>query len=167
MGRLSDFMNMVKERRIGFLMDEVMAGQHEFEPGMGPEGEFPIEFHSTWGPKHIGPWMNPRSKTFLTQDMKGTITVGGLCENVPCKGTLELSYLTDHRLRYTWDFSVNGIDYHFVGDKVNIKPWNLPVSHTTMFGTLVETKSRKLISRSELHFRFRTAPAFMLSWRLA
>ena len=41
------------------------------------------------------------------------------------------SYLTEHRLRYSFEFEAQGKPHRFVGEKVNIWPWNLPTSHTT------------------------------------
>jgi hypothetical protein len=167
MGRISDFSDMIRERRVGFRMNEVMSGDHEFEPGWGPDGRFPFEFRVAWGPKNLGAWLNPWSEQFLTHPLEGTVTVGGLCKKAPCKGTMELRYFRDYKIRYTFDFTVDGTRYHYVGDKVNIKPWNLPVSHTTCFGVLTEAETGRLISRSVTHFRMRTTPAFLLSFRLA
>jgi len=167
MSRISDLKNMLKERRAGFLITEVMSGSHEFEPGQGPYGEYPFEFHITWGPKSLAKWINPLSGDFMTQPLKGTVTVGGLCEKAPCTGTLEIAYWTERKIRYTFEFSVNNKAYHYVGEKVNILPWNLPVSHTTCFGTLVEKKTGKLVSRSVVFFRLWRTPRFFASFRLA
>jgi hypothetical protein len=54
-----------------------------------------------------------------------------------------------------------------VGEKVNIKLWNLPVSHTTCVGRVTELESGKLISTSVTIFRMRTLPAFLGSFRFA
>jgi hypothetical protein len=167
MGRISDFKKMIAEKRLGFVMDEVMSGDHTFVPGMGPAGKFPFEFKVTWGPRELGPWINPFSDTFFTQPLEGTVTVGGLCEKAPCKGTLELAYFTEGKIRYSFDFKVKDKEYHFIGEKVNIRPWNLPVSHTTCFGTLVEKESGRLVSRSVTHFRLHTTPVFLASLRFA
>ncbi|MBI9075046.1 MAG: hypothetical protein JEZ02_06505 [Desulfatibacillum sp.] len=167
MGRINDLITMAKERRVGFVMDEIMSGDHAFEPGMGPEGRRPFEFRVTWGPKNLIKWINPLGKGFMTQPLDGTVTVGGMCTRVPCAGTLELAYFTEGKIRYTFEFVYGGKTYHFVGEKVHIRPWNLPVSHTTCFGTLTEKDSGKLVSRSLTHFRFRTTPAFIASLRLA
>lgn len=151
----------------GFKMDEVMTGDHEFEPGSGPEGKQIFEFRVTWGAPSAVAFFNPTSGSFFEADLEGTVTVGGLCERATCNGKLELKYFTEHKIRYTFDFEVDGTDYHFVGEKVNIWPWNLPVSHTTCFGTLQESKSGKLISRSVTFFKMHTAPKFLGSFRLA
>jgi len=132
-----------------FTIDEVMTGTHEFEPGAGPEGAHPFEFRIRWG----------------MDGLAGTVTAGGLCEAAPCSGTIELRYLIDKKIRYSFDFVVDGARYHYIGEKVNIRPWNLPVSHTTCFGTLTDD-SEKLISRSVTFFRLRTAPAFLASFKL-
>jgi len=151
---------------VGFRMDEVMSGWHEFEPGQGPEGQLPFEFRVTWGPRRLGPWLTPGSGEFLTQELSGTLSAGGLCMDASCQGTLELRYFTDHRLRYDFSFNVNGRDYLFVGEKVNIQIWNLPVSHTTCFGVVKEADSGRLVSRSVTHFHLHRAPKFLSTFRL-
>ena len=151
----------------GFQIDEAMTGDHEFESGCGPEGKHFFEFRVTWGAPSAIAFLNPKSRSFFEADLEGSVTVGGLCERAPCKGKLELKYFTEQKIRYTFDFEVDGMDYHFVGEKVNILPWNLPVSHTTCFGTVKESKSGKLISRSVTFFKMHTAPKFLSSFRLA
>jgi hypothetical protein len=167
MSRIADFKRMVSEGRFGFKMDETMSGEHRFEPGMGPEGRFPFEFTATWGPEKVGPWINPFGDGFMKQPLSGTVTMGGLCQKSPCTGTLELNYFTEGTIRYSFDFTTGGVTYRYIGEKVNIRPWNLPVSHTTCFGTVVEAESGRLVSRSVTHFRMKTAPAFLASMRLA
>ncbi len=152
---------------IGFRMDEVMSGEHVFEPGHGPAGRHPFEFTVTWGPDDLWTWIDPDDPGFLTQPLEGTVTVGGLCESAPCRGRLELRYFDEHALRYTFEFEVSGRRYRYLGEKVNIQPWNLPVSHTTCYGVLTEADGGRLVSRSVTHFRFRTIPAFLRSLRAA
>ena len=151
----------------GFRIDEVMTGEHEFEPGLGPDGKHFFEFAVTWGAPSTIAFLRPSSGSFFSADLEGSVTVGGLCERAPCKGTLELKYFTERKIRYTFDFGVEGTGYQFVGEKVNILPWNLPVSHTTCFGTLKESESGKLISRSVTFFKLHKAPSFLHSFRLA
>jgi len=167
MGRLEALINMVKEGRVGFLMDEVMSGEHEFEPGFGKPGKRPMEFRVTWGPKSVLHWLNPVGGSFMKQPLAGAVTIDGLCTNAACTGTLELNYITEQKIRYTFDFGVNGKEYHFVGEKRNIRPWNLHVTHTTCYGELHAVKTGKLVSRSVTYFRLKTAPAFLMSMRLA
>ena len=151
--------------RLGFRIDEVMSGTHEFEAGFGPAGKLPMSFRVTWGPDDIRTWINPGSGEFLTQPLEGTVTVGGLCKDAPCKGRLELRYFDEHALRYTFEFLGCGVRYEYVGEKVNIRPWNLPISHTTCYGRLTEADTGRLVSRSVTHFRLHTAPAFVGSFR--
>ncbi len=167
MGRINDFINMLQEGRLGFQMEEVMVGEHEFEAGMGPPGKHPMEFKVTWGPENITSWINPGSPDFLTQPLQGVVTVGGLCYDAPCRGTLKLAYFTERKIRYDFAFKVRGKDYRFIGEKVNILPWNLPVSHTTCFGILKEKETGKLVSRSVTYFKLKHAPSFLTSFRLA
>ncbi len=165
MGTFENLAQKVKSTRIGFALDETMSGSHVFEPGFGPAGEHPFEFRLTWGPDNVIQWANPRSKTFLSQPLEGKITAGGLCRDCHCYGTLTLDYFRSHKIIYDFEFSVDGKPYHFIGEKVNIKPWNLPVSHTTCFGTVTEMDQGKLVSRSVTHFRFRTTLGFLTSLR--
>ena len=167
MGRLSELRDMIREGRLGFKMNEVMSGQHEFAPGFGPEGSYPFEFRGVWGPSSVRKWINPASDEFLVNDFEGTVTVGGFCEDVPCKGRLELKYFSGRKISYIFDFTFNGTDYHYLGEKVNIRLWNLPVSHTTCFGVLTEKESGRLVSRSVTHFRLLSAPGFIASMRFA
>ena len=166
MGRLTDLTTMLGERRLGFSIDEVMSGEHRFEPGCGPEGKLFMEFDVTWGTKRLLPFLNPRDEAFFHTDLKGTVTVEGLCRDAPCKGSLVFRYFGEHFIRYTFDFEVDGRAYRYVGEKVNIRPWNLPFSHTTCFGTLKEAEDGKLVSRSVTYFRLHKTPVFLASFRL-
>jgi len=151
----------------GFEMHEQMSGTHVFEPPFGdPEERVPFRFDITWGPRDLWRWLNPRDEEFLCQQLRGTVSAAGLCENAPCEGVLELRYFGEHVLRYTFEFLAQGVAYRYVGEKVNIRPWNLPFSHTTCFGVLTEARSGRLVSRSVTHFRMSTAIAFLRSLRL-
>jgi hypothetical protein len=167
MNRWSKLRALLEEKRLGFLIDEEMTGTHEFEPGSGPPGRHPLSFQVTWGASRVGRFLNPFGEGFGRADLEGTITVGGLCEAAPCRGTLVLDYVKSKAISYTLDFEVDGRGYRFIGEKVNIRPWNLPVSHTTCFGTLTEAESGRLVSRSVTFFRLRTAPRFLASLRTA
>ncbi|MBN1947504.1 MAG: hypothetical protein JW797_17670 [Bradymonadales bacterium] len=162
-GRIS----RLKELPVGFRIDEIMTGRHRFEPGMGPEGYHPFEFQVTWGPKRIGEWLDPHGAGFLSQPLEGVVRAGGLCQEAPCQGTLELQYFNERLIRYTFDFRVDSTDYHYVGEKVNIRPWNLPVSHTTCFGYLTEARTGRLISTSVTFFRLHRMARFLSSFRIA
>jgi hypothetical protein len=164
---LTELVAMLKERRVGFLIHEIMDGVHEFEPDMGPLGRLPMEYRVAWGARDSVGFLNAKRKDCLIADLEGTVTVGGLCEAARCRGTLDLRYFSIHTLRYTFDFEADGKAYRYVGDKVNIWPWNVGTSHTTCFGTLKERDSGKLVSRSVTYFRWWRAPAFVASLRLA
>lgn len=153
-------------KAIGFEMREVMRGSHRFVEGEGPEGEFPFEFNVVWGTDDLARWIRWRDEKFLKNTLSGYVHIGGLCNNAEVSGTLELKYFTEFKIRYTFEFEVNGKRYIYTGEKVNIKPWNLPVSHTTCFGTVIEKETKRLISRSVVFFRYSTIPAFLLSFRL-
>ncbi len=151
---------------IGFRIDELMSGEHEFTPGHGPAGKRPFEFNVTWGTDNLIEWVNPSSENFMANTLEGTVTVDGLCRNAPCKGRLELRYLQDQKIRYVFDFTVDGKQYHFIGEKRQIFPWNLPWSHTTCFGELREAGKDEVISKSITHFHWDTLPDFLKSLRV-
>ena len=167
MRRLRDLKKMLADRRLGFATDEVQTGYHRFEPGMGPAGELPFELRVTWGPPSLLRWIDPADEEFMLHQLEGTVSIGGWADDIPCRGTLELLYVTKHLIRYTFTFEHEGVEYRYVGEKVNIKLWNLPVSHTTCFGRTTEAESGKLISTAVTVFRMRTLPAFLGSFRFA
>lgn len=152
---------------MGFRTREEMTGEHEFVGDHGPPGQHPFAFRVRWGPDRLREWLNPLGQRFLWQELEGEVRVGGLCDWTPCRGTLELQYFGPRRIRYTFDFEVEGRTYRFLGDKVDIRLWNLPVSHTTCTGALVELGSGQLVSRSVTRFRLRDLPRLVLSTRWA
>ena len=153
-------------RPVGYCMDEVMTGFHEFAPGHGEPGRRPMEFRVTWAAPDVVQAFNPASDDFLCHDLAGDVTIEGLCEATACRGILELRYFRDQSIRYTFDFTVDDRRYHYVGEKVNILPWTLPWSHTTCFGRLTDADSGELVSSSVTFFRMRTTPQFLSSFRL-
>jgi len=167
MGRLGDLVSMLTERRVGFQMDEVMTGTHRFEPEFGPSDEKFMEFRAAWGPKHASEFFNPLGGKFMYNDLNGYVDIEGLCQNTPMNGSLELNYFTEAKIRYTFEFEVDGKEYLYVGEKRDIRPWNLHRTHTTCYGVLSEKLSGRVVSRSITYFRFKTAPKFMLSFRFA
>ena len=145
-----------------FSMNEIMEGTHKFEEGFGPEGEHPMCFEVRWGSDSIKEFFNPFGERFLVSEMNGTVTVGGLCVKAPCSGTLALRYFNDATIVYDFKFRAGGKNYRCKAKKINIKPWNLAVSHTTCFGTVVEESQRSTGPRCI----FWRIPAFLLSLRL-
>lgn len=118
------------------------------------------------GTKNLARWINPSAPGFMTNDLKGRVTVGGLCENIPCQGTLELRYFDQQKIRYTFQFTVDNETYTYVGEKTQIYPWNLPYSHTTCFGEIKRNSDGLVISKSITHFDMNTMPEFLSSFQL-
>ena len=145
---------------MGFRATETMRGHHEFQGG-GPAGQHPFAFRGTWGPDRLRDWLNPMSDHFMWQELKGEVRAGGLCDWTPMRGTLHLQYLPQRRIRYDFDFEVEGRGYHYVGTKQNIRLWNLPVSHTTCYGTLTERASGRLVSSGVVLFKMRDLPQLL------
>lgn len=152
--------------KLGFQIEEVMTGEHEFEENYGPKGRFPLEFRVVWGAENIFSYLNPAGSEFLKSKLKGNITVGGLCRNVPCEGELALKYFDDQSIRYELNFTVAGKNYQYIGVKKQIYPWNLPWSHTTCFGEIWLKEEGKRISRSMVHFPMESLRDFLGSFRL-
>ena len=168
MERLQNLKRMLLERRVGFMVDEEMSGTHHFVNQAGPEGELPMSFRVNWGNRHMRKYLNPLRKTFLTNFVEGEVSVAGLVENAPCRGTLELRYFTEGKIRYQFEFKdVDRVAYLYVGEKVGIRPWNLPHSHTTCYGTITNLATGAEVSKSILHFELDTLPSFIQSFRLA
>lgn len=151
---------------MGFRIRETMSGTHQFQDGAGPDGEFPFVFRLRWGPDCLGDWLNPLGERFLWQEVEGTVLVGGLCDWTPCRGTLSLEY-GKARVRYCFDFEVNGRLHRFDGEKKNIRPWNLAWTHTTCYGRLADVESDREVSSSVTRFRLRDLPSFLGSLRWA
>ncbi len=167
MRRMAALKAMIQEGRVGFLIDEVMSGEHAFEPRFGPPEKRPMEFRVTWGAKHFSQWANPAHERFMVYDLQGSVTVDGLCYRIPCKGSLALRYFEDNTVRYSFGFQVDGRSYKYLGEKRNIRLWNLPWSHTTCFGRLVLEATGEVVSTSVTHFRMQSLPRFMASIRPA
>jgi len=167
MSKKEELMAMLNEKRFGFKVDEIMTGTHHFVGGSGPAGELPMEFRVTWGNKHFTKFINPSGNEFMVSDLEGVVDIGGLCENAPVKGKLELRYFQEGKIRYTFDFEVGGKKYNYVGEKRDIRPWNLHRTHTTCYGTLTEADTGKVVSESITYFKLNTAIPFVLSMRPA
>jgi hypothetical protein len=126
--------------------------------------EYPFSFDVRWGAK-LKDFLNPFSKQFMTAKLNGIVDVGGI-GRFPCVGTLKLDYVNKNKITYEFLFVISHREYKYVGEKVNIKPWNLPASHTTCFGTIIEKYSGTLVSKSITHFRMSTLPSFLKSFTL-
>ncbi len=163
---LKELAGLLRETRFGFRAHEIMEGTHVFVEGEGPPGEHPLRFEVTWGADDLRTWLDPRRPEFMTNFLKGEISAGGLVERAHCEGVLELRYFTESKIRYRFEFAdVRGKRYLYVGEKVNIRPWNLHRSHTTCYGTITEADSGKEVSRSIVYFRLSRLPRFVASFR--
>ena len=153
---------------VGFAMDETMSGTHRFVEDDQPTGDLPMSFTLTWGTQDLRTFLDPRSKeTFCTADAKGHVTVAGLVEDAECTGTLELRYFPEAKIRYKFSFKgKHGKKFHYVGEKINLRPWNLHRTHTTCYGTIYATRTGQEVSKSITYSRFSTLPAFLMSFRL-
>ncbi|MCH2045491.1 MAG: SDR family oxidoreductase [Saprospiraceae bacterium] len=152
---------------LGFRIEEIMSGEHEFEPDFGNPGKRAMEFTVRWGPNSFLDWINPMGESFLVNDLSGTVSIEGLCQDAPCSGTLELKYFDEQKIIYTFEFQVDGVLYVFRGEKRDIYPWNLSTSHTCCFGELSRKESGDLISTSVTHFHLNTLPSFLASFQLS
>ncbi|HPQ68479.1 MAG TPA: hypothetical protein PKW95_05090 [bacterium] len=166
MGRFEQLQEMLRQKRFGFRLDEVMTGTHRFEPGYGEPGDRFMEYRVTWGPRNVGEFLNPLGGKFMYNDLEGFVDIEGLCRNTPVLGSLELHYFTEAKIRYSFTFEVNGTDYQYIGEKIDLRPWNLHRTHTTCHGTLFIESTGEIVSRSVTHFRWHTLPGFLASIRL-
>lgn len=171
MGRWQELLSMLNERRLGFRIDEQLQGTHRFVRDFEPAGvtagtELPLSFSATWGHPHLSRFVNPLGDDFLFNLMEGTVTAGGLCDGADMKGTLELRYLKDASIRYTFEFSAHDHPYRYVGEKRDIRPWNLHRTHTTCYGAITDLDTSEVLSESVVHFELSQLLKFFSSWRL-
>jgi hypothetical protein len=146
--------------KIGFSIDETMIGTHAFKSYL--DEPLPMSFKATWGTDDI---IN-NSEGMTEFDIKGTVSINGLCVDTPMEGILELKYFTDASIKYFFTFFARGVKYYYIGRKVNIKPWNIFTSHTTCFGVLVEAATYKLVSTSVTYFELSSILSFLNSFKL-
>ncbi|MFO8047416.1 MAG: hypothetical protein R6U29_00135 [Desulfosudaceae bacterium] len=153
---------------IGFKLEELMTGSHRFTDGReGEASEQPLLFNLTWGNRNIFQFLNPFSRQFLLNEARGFITVGGLAHKADCQGTLHLLYFTERKIRYELFFNGDdGRPYRYLGEKVNLWPWNLHKTHVTCYGKVTDLTSGRTISESVVYFPFRETLSFLLSFRL-
>jgi hypothetical protein len=143
-----------------------MTGTHEFVGKAGPKGEFPFSFELDWGTDDLLAFINPLSGQSYTAQATGVVRMGEFVDEAPCDGTLEFCYFTEAKIRYRFTFSVNRKEYEYIGEKVEIRPWNLHRTHTTCYGMVYDSKNRKEISRSLTYFKLETLPSFLTSFCL-
>lgn len=151
---------------LGFKIDESMRGSHHFVAADGEHHDRPLCFSLTWGNRNIFRWLNPFSGQFLFNEARGMITVDGLARKADCTGSLHLLYFTQRKIRYVLNFKGDdGRSYRYVGEKINLWPWNLHKTHVTCYGTITDQEADRKISESVVYFPYRQIIPFMLSFR--
>ena len=170
MGQWQDFFKKWVNRDIGFRMTEEMSGTHrysrDYAPGNVDAGvELPLEVKITWGSPKMEEFLNPSHGRFLCADLEGSISAGGLCTQAPIKGTLELRYFKDATLRYCFYFLAHERQFRYLGEKREIRPWNVHRTHTTCYGTITEVASNEILSESVIYFNLQDLPRFLGSFR--
>jgi hypothetical protein len=147
----------------GFKIDEIMAGSHR---PIGRDEDLPMHFNITWGHKNLIEYLNPFSPEFLRAEAAGVITIDGLVKKTECTGSLKLLYFTERKIRYELYFAdEQGRTYRYLGEKINILPWNLHKSHFTCYGTITERETGTVISSCVVRFPFRELMTFIRSIR--
>ncbi len=148
----------------GFTVDEVMVGYHRF---VSASGKHPLHFSLSWGNQSLSAFLNPFSGQFLCSRARGIITVGGLADKARCEGLLQLKYFSDRSIRYELNFKdEQGRAYCFVGEKLNLWPWNLYRTHVICYGRIFDQITGALLSESTVRFPYRELLPFVRSFRL-
>jgi len=164
---MKNILSLNQLMRTGFRLREVMAGKHEFVSRRGPAGEFPFSFELDWGSDSLADFLNPLHKqNFLLAASEGIIRVGELVDQAPCKGSLELNYFSEAKIRYRMTFAVKGSRYEYIGEKLGIRPWNLHRTHTTCYGVIHDLEKGHEVSRSITRFDLKSLPGFLSSFHL-
>ncbi len=149
----------------GFRMTEVMVSKRDTVPANLKDKERFMKFVVNWGTKNLLSWLNPLSPGFMNNYLTGFVTLEGVCEAAYCQGSLKLCYQEGY-IRYTFCFTVAGIDYEYVGEKRNIRPWNLHRTHTTCYGKVTRLDTNEVVATTTTYFLLSNALQFALSFRL-
>jgi len=151
---------------LSFQLTECMRGAHHFvDPVLGDASDRNLYFRIRWSGQ-LASVLNPFSSEFLLYQAQGAILVDGLTQGeAPCKGTLKLDYLREHKLTYTLVFD----RWRFIGEKLDVRlsrPVMLIKTHTTCYGRIEDERAR-IVSRSVVHFEPADAFGFLASTRVA
>jgi len=150
----------------GFEFVETMEGYH-YMPAVTAK-KMDTCFTVKWGTENIKEVLNPKSNQFLMFQMAGILEIEGITEKTRTFGYLHLDY-PHNRIQYMLQFKsaeqppVN--DYMFIGEKMNVKWWNLPFSHTTCYTTVINGADQ-LISRGVVFFKLKNLWPFLKSFKL-
>lgn len=172
MGRTRDLLEMLKQRRVGFKADELMKGSHTYRVDL-PRARvkagdtLPFFFKVSWGNAELASFLNPLSHQHGTAAMEGWVTAGGITGEAPLTGSMELRYLKDATIRYSFEFAAQGTRWRFAGEKRGIRPWNLHRTHTLCTGTLSDLETGEVVSEVTVKFQLRQMYRFLASFRLA
>jgi len=160
----------------GFKISETMSGTHAFVGDYeNCKINLPLYFKIDWSYKNTLECLK-RLVTMkpVTFEVKGRFFAEGLCDEIDCVGGMHLDYFGNHTISYCLEmrnpsysrvssFEKINEHYFFIGDKINIKPWNLLTSHTTCYGIITNGKG-ELISKCKVFFKLRTLPAMLASF---
>ncbi|MCC6748666.1 MAG: hypothetical protein IT371_13480 [Deltaproteobacteria bacterium] len=169
-----------RPRRLGFHVSERMTGTHrtlrELEPlePVSPSlgrpirvgSELPFSFEVRWGHPDLVHYLNPLKGDFTKALLEGTVTAGGLCTAAPLRGTLDFRYVSEALIRYAFEFEAHGRRFRYVGEKRDLRPWNLHRTHTTCHGTIADVATGQVISDSVVYFDLKELPSLVGSFRL-
>ncbi len=140
-----------------FFMDETMYGRYRMISGDHREGR--LDFTVRFGSDDWAETLRTK-KTVLT----GTVDMDGFATKQPLEGYLLIDLFGDKILVYDFTFhSDDGKLMHFFGKKY-VRYLNIPKTMTTLYG-VVEQENIP-IAEVESHFRLRTLPAFLASFRV-
>jgi hypothetical protein len=173
MARAKELLRSLARGALGFTIEERMSGSHRYRRdfpagGVAAGEERPLELRARWGHPRLLGFLSPASGEFLTAELEGTLDAGGLCHAAPIQGTLELRYFVDASIRYRFELSgIDGARYRFVGEKREIRPWNLHRTHTLCRGTIARADAdAEILSDVSVRFDLGQLPAFLKSFRL-
>jgi hypothetical protein len=150
----------------GFEMVETMEGYHCM-PAISDKN-MDLRFKVKWGTENLKEVLNPSSKQYLMFQMAGVLEAEGIVDKTRAFGYLHLNY-PEHKLQYALQFKSAERppenDYMLIGEKMNVQWWNLPVSHTTCYTTIINGADQ-LISRGVVFFKLKNAWPFIKSLKL-
>ena len=152
---------------LGFKIDENMVGTHTLLGIEDLNGMLSLQYSLTWGNTDLFKFFNPFSEEFLSGEAKGVFTARGLVNKADCSGSIRLLYFTERKIRYRLFFQdEKGKHYRYDGEKKNIWPWNLYITHFRCYGTITDLETNQIISESVVYFPYRQIMTFILSFRL-
>ena len=127
----------------------------------------PFRFDVTWY-QDLREFLDPCGSSFFKAEMYGEVDVNGMTDShkaIIHSGYIDLRY-REGKIEYYFEFDdKSGRMMRFAGWKTNIKPWNLPWSHTNVTGVIYGDDDI-VKSVVEAKFRLRDIPKFVKSLRV-